>query len=215
MTALAYGQDAGPVRARVTAAPVLSGPRLRRFRVAARQVVALVGENDSGRSTLMKILVGAPAADADCVVRTGRLGFFPQLPVVYERLTCDEQSELHARGWSEVEDERHARHEIHAELGFDRFARTSGVSLAFLIPFLDLGIGQGPMLRRSPPQWAHLMPGYGGGGVLLVDGPTAGFDEARGLLGSLAWLVTLAVVATRVFRPTTSPSNRRSPGRFA
>jgi hypothetical protein len=58
------------------------------------EVVGLVGENGSGKSTLMKILVGALAADAGTIVRSGRLGYCPQEPVVYERLTCDETGPL-------------------------------------------------------------------------------------------------------------------------
>jgi hypothetical protein len=42
------------------------------------------------------------------------------------------------------------------------FGRVAGVLVAFLIPFLDLGIAQDPMLHAAPPAWAHLLPGYGG-----------------------------------------------------
>src|SRR5258708_2947649 len=54
------------------------------------EVVGLVGENGAGKSTLMKILVGALAADSGTIRVAGRLGYCPQEPVVYERLTCDE-----------------------------------------------------------------------------------------------------------------------------
>jgi hypothetical protein len=81
------------------------------------------------------------------------------------------------------------------------FGRVSGVFIAFLMPFLDLGIGQSPMLRSSPPGWAHLLPGYGGGRVLLDGALTAHFDEARALLIGLLWLAGLLVAATLLFRP--------------
>jgi ABC-type multidrug transport system ATPase subunit len=60
-------------------------------------VVGLVGENGSGKSTLRKILIGALAGDAGTVSDTGRLGYCPQEPVIYERLTCDEHFELFGR----------------------------------------------------------------------------------------------------------------------
>ena len=41
------------------------------------------------------------------------------------------------------------------------FGRVAGVFIAFLIPFLDLGIAQSPMLRPVPEQWANALPGYG------------------------------------------------------
>ncbi|MGH9252417.1 MAG: ATP-binding cassette domain-containing protein, partial [Acidimicrobiales bacterium] len=63
------------------------------------EVVGLVGENGSGKSTLMKILVGALAADAGAVTRAGRLGYCPQQPQVYGRLTCDEHFELFGRAY--------------------------------------------------------------------------------------------------------------------
>lgn len=81
------------------------------------------------------------------------------------------------------------------------FGRVSGVFIAFLMPFLDLGIGQSPMLRSSPPGWAHLLPGYGGGRVLLDGALTAHFDEARALLIGLLWLAGLLVAATLLSRP--------------
>jgi ABC-type multidrug transport system ATPase subunit len=58
------------------------------------EIVGLVGENGSGKSTLMKILVGALDADAGKVEVGGRVGYCPQEPLLYERLTCDEHLEL-------------------------------------------------------------------------------------------------------------------------
>jgi len=63
------------------------------------EIVGLVGENGSGKSTLMKILVGALDRDGGSVDRTGRVGFCPQDPVLYERLTCNEHFELFARAY--------------------------------------------------------------------------------------------------------------------
>lgn len=102
------------------------------------EVVGLVGENGSGKSTIMKILVGELAADAGTVSRSGVLGYCPQQPVVYERLTCDEHIELFARAYRMThEAERHARRNLYDALGFERYAgtradRLSGGTLAKL-----------------------------------------------------------------------------------
>lgn len=87
------------------------------------------------------------------------------------------------------------------------FGRVSGVFIAFLVPFLDLGIGQSPMLRAEPPAWAQALPGYGAYRVLLDGGLTDHFDTTGPLLLGLAWLVVLGVLATVLFRRT---SSRRS-----
>jgi len=125
------------------------------------EVVGLVGENGSGKSTLMKILVGALAPDSGTVRHSGRLGYCPQEPVLYERLTCDEHFELYGHAYAMTgEDERRARRGLYASLGFERYAATradrlSGGTLAKL----NLGLA----LLADPE-------------VLLLDEPYAGFD---------------------------------------
>jgi ABC-2 type transport system ATP-binding protein len=125
------------------------------------EVVGLVGENGSGKSTMMKILVGELAADAGSVARTGVLGYCPQQPVVYDRLTCDEHIELFARAYRMThEAERRARRDLYEALGFERYAsaradRLSGGTLAKLNLTLAM---------LADPQ------------VLLLDEPYAGFD---------------------------------------
>ncbi len=73
--------------------------------------------------------------------------------------------------------------------------RTGGTLLAFLVPFVDLALGQSPMLHAQPPPWAVLLPGYGGNRLVVDGGLTASFDEGRGLAIALAWLVAIVVVA--------------------
>lgn len=125
------------------------------------EVVGLVGENGSGKSTIMRILVGELAPDAGTVVRSGVLGYCPQQPVVYERLTCDEHLELFARAYRMAhEAERRARRDLYEALGFERYAgtradRLSGGTLAKLNLTLAM---------LADPQ------------VLLLDEPYAGFD---------------------------------------
>ncbi|MFE9770470.1 ATP-binding cassette domain-containing protein [Streptomyces sp. NPDC005931] len=129
--------------------------------LAPGEVVGLVGENGSGKSTLMKILVGALSADAGTVTRSGRLGYCPQEPVVYERLTCDEHFELFGRAYGLTDQvERRARRKLYEALGFERYAptrtdRLSGGTRSKLNLALAL---------LADPE------------VLLLDEPYAGFD---------------------------------------
>ena len=125
------------------------------------EVVGLVGENGSGKSTLMKILVGALAADSGTVEVAGRLGYCPQEPIVYERLSCDEHFELFGHAYAMTDtDQRAARSGLYAALGFERYAATrvdqlSGGTLSKLNLALAL---------MADPE------------VLLLDEPYAGFD---------------------------------------
>jgi ABC-type multidrug transport system ATPase subunit len=129
--------------------------------IRSGEVVGLVGENGSGKSTLMEILVGALSADAGSVDVHGSLGYCPQRPVVFERLTCDEHFELFGVAYGMPRDERAAAQEqLYAELDFGRYAdqradRLSGGTLAKL----NLALAMLP----DPP-------------VLLLDEPYAGFD---------------------------------------
>jgi ABC-2 type transport system ATP-binding protein len=138
--------------------PVLRGADLD---LGAGEVVGLVGENGSGKSTLMRILVGALAADEGTVARAGRIGYCPQVPQVYGRLTCDDHIELFgaAYGLSPSQARSSARG-LYEALGFGRFADTradelSGGTLAKLNLALAL---------LADPE------------VLLLDEPYAGFD---------------------------------------
>ncbi|MBC6445837.1 ABC transporter ATP-binding protein [Actinokineospora xionganensis] len=125
------------------------------------EVVGLVGENGSGKSTLMKILVGALRPDAGTVAVSGRLGYCPQEPVFYERLTCDEHFELFGRAYKmSAEDERRSRRNLYAALGFERYAGTRADQLSGgTLAKLNLGLA----LLGDPE-------------VLLLDEPYAGFD---------------------------------------
>jgi ABC-2 type transport system ATP-binding protein len=107
-------------------------------------------------------LVGEIAADAGTVTRSGVLGYCPQQPVVYERLTCDEHIELFARAYRMThEAERRARRDLYEALGFEGYATTradrlSGGTLAKLNLTLAM--------LADPP-------------ALLLDEPYAGFDR--------------------------------------
>ncbi|WP_418960753.1 ABC transporter permease [Streptomyces tritici] len=91
------------------------------------------------------------------------------------------------------------------------FGRVGGVLIAFLLPFVDLGIEQSPMLHPDPPTWAHALPGYGSSRVLIDAAVTPGFDETGPLLIALAWLAGLTLTATALFRHTIAPARTRRP----
>jgi hypothetical protein len=86
------------------------------------------------------------------------------------------------------------------------FGKVGGVFVAFLIPFLDIGMGQSPMLRGEPAGWARYLPGNGGYRVLVDATVTGDFDQTRPLLTGLAWLTVLALAAAVLFRRATRPA---------
>lgn len=94
-------------------------------------------------------------------------------------------------------------------LGF-LLGRVTGVLIAFVVPFLDLGITQSPMLRLEPPGPAVLLPGYGPYRVLIDTGLTDTFDEASGLVIGLLWVIGLTLVVVFVFLARTGTARRRA-----
>lgn len=150
-----YRRGVWPRRRRLT---VLSDAALT---LHAGEVVGLVGGNGSGKSTLMKILVGALQADQGQVNITGSLGYCPQEPVLYDRLTCDEHFELFAVAYGMDPAETTAASEsLYETLGFSRWRKTlveelSGGTTAKL----NLALA----LLADPD-------------LLLLDEPYAGFD---------------------------------------
>ena len=80
------------------------------------------------------------------------------------------------------------------------FGRVAATYLAFLIPFLDLGIGQSPMLQGEPAVWARYLPGYASTRALLDGALTLTFDESISLLVAGAWVLGLMAVFVTVFR---------------
>jgi hypothetical protein len=89
------------------------------------------------------------------------------------------------------------------------FGRIGGVFVAFLLPFIDIGIIQSPMLHPEPTTLSRLLPGYGGSRVLLDGALTHGFDEIGPLLIGLAWLSALTIVVALTFRHSTEPAMRQ------
>jgi ATPase subunit of ABC transporter with duplicated ATPase domains len=64
--------------------PPAAGAGRRRLEVAAGELVAVVGENGTGKTTLLRILAGDLRPDAGSVAIDGRPGYCPQTVVLDE-----------------------------------------------------------------------------------------------------------------------------------
>jgi ABC-2 type transport system ATP-binding protein len=67
--------------------------------VSDRESIALIGPNGAGKSTLLSLLAGSLEPSAGTVERVDgvRVGWVPQRPSLYDRLTARENLELFAR----------------------------------------------------------------------------------------------------------------------
>jgi len=86
------------------------------------ELVGLVGENGSGKSVLMQIVVGLLPRDGGDLARPARLGYCPQQPLVWEKLTVAEHFELFATAYEMDEAATDAAAKsLMDELGFARY----------------------------------------------------------------------------------------------
>jgi ABC-2 type transport system ATP-binding protein len=129
--------------------------------VCSGELIGLVGENGSGKSTLMQIVVGLLARDGGQVERLGRLGYCPQVPMLWDKLTVDEHFALFARAYGLDDEGRdHAVAELLAELNFERYRR-------YRVEELSGGTRQKLNLALALMHEPRL---------LLLDEPYSGFD---------------------------------------
>ena len=129
--------------------------------VCRGQLVGLVGENGSGKSTLMQIVVGLLARDGGSVWQEGRLGYCPQQPMVWEKLTVQEHFELFARAYGLDEEQRESAAEgLLSELQFERYR-------GYRVEELSGGTRQKLNLALALMHQPR---------VLLLDEPYSGFD---------------------------------------
>jgi ABC-2 type transport system ATP-binding protein len=129
--------------------------------VCRGELVGLVGENGSGKSTLMQIVVGLLGRDGGSVWQQGRLGYCPQQPMLWDKLTVDEHFALFARAYA-LDDAARERAVagLLDELQFERYRH-------YRVEELSGGTRQKLNLALA------LMHDPG---VLLLDEPYSGFD---------------------------------------
>jgi ABC-type multidrug transport system ATPase subunit len=125
------------------------------------ELVGLVGENGSGKSVLMQVIVGLLARDGGSVERPERLGYCPQLPLVWDKLTVAEHFELFGTAYDmSTAQTRAAAVSLMDELQFERYRD-------YRVEDLSGGTRQKLNLALAlmhDPQ------------LLLLDEPYAGFD---------------------------------------
>ncbi|MHB8241286.1 MAG: ABC transporter ATP-binding protein [Solirubrobacteraceae bacterium] len=137
---------------------VLSGATLE---VRPGELVGLVGENGSGKSTLLQIIVGLLARDSGSVEQPERLGYCPQVPMLWEKLTVDEHFSLFARAYGMDEDAR--LRTVGALLEELQFERYRGYRVEALSGGTRQKLNLALALMHEPQ-------------LLLLDEPYSGFD---------------------------------------
>lgn len=129
--------------------------------VRPAEIVGLVGENGSGKSTLMKIIAGMLASDSGSVQLRGRLGYCPQQPELWQKLTVAEHFRLFAAAYDLApEAARRGETSLLQDLSFERY-------LHYRVEDLSGGTRQKLNLALALLHEPDL---------LLLDEPYAGFD---------------------------------------
>jgi ABC-2 type transport system ATP-binding protein len=128
--------------------------------LVAGETVALVGPNGAGKSTLLALLAGAIEPSAGTVETHVRVGWVPQRPAHYARLSARENLELFAR-LEGVGNARDAAQDL-----LERF------SLPNDRPSGELSVGNRQRLNVA-------LSLLGGPRVLLLDEPTAALDPGQ------------------------------------
>lgn len=130
--------------------------------VAEGEVVALTGENGAGKSTLVRICAGLTRADGGSVRISGRIGYCPQAPGLFELLNADDHLVMFGRGAGMGRSESLARgHAILDEFGYPRHERA-----------LTRNLSGGTRQKLNLALALLTDPA-----VLLLDEPYQGFDR--------------------------------------
>lgn len=69
------------------------------FSVEPGELCGIVGENGSGKTTLLKIIVGDLKADHGRVILREKMGYCPQQPSLFSKLTVAENFQYYARAY--------------------------------------------------------------------------------------------------------------------
>jgi ABC-type multidrug transport system ATPase subunit len=129
--------------------------------VFAGELVGLVGENGSGKSTLMKIIVGMMKPDDGTIDYQGTLGYCPQVPELWEKLTVAEHLDLFSNAYGlSASTATNSQHRLLEELSFERY-------LGYRVEQLSGGTRQKLNLALALLHEPDL---------LLLDEPYTGFD---------------------------------------
>ena len=129
--------------------------------LVAGETVALVGPNGAGKSTLLALLAGALEPSEGTVDVNARVGWVPQRPAHYARLSARENLELFARLEDEV-DPRAAADALIERFGLPDDTRSSAA----------LSVGNRQRLNVA-------LSLLGRPDVLLLDEPTAALDPGQ------------------------------------
>jgi len=129
--------------------------------LVAGETVALVGPNGAGKSTLLSILAGAIEPTEGSVESHARVGWVPQRPAHYARLSARENLELFAR-LEGVRDAAQAASDLLARFALPTDAR----------PSANLSVGNRQRLNVA-------IALLGEPSVLLLDEPTAALDPGQ------------------------------------
>jgi ABC-2 type transport system ATP-binding protein len=141
------------------------------FEVPSGSIFGLVGPNGAGKTTLIRVLVGALRPDSGSVLVVGvnpvdnrheartRVGYMPQMPVLYSDLTAAENVRFFYRGHFRDDVEEAVRR----SLGFANLVEHSGRIVHTLSGGLQQRVSLAVALSHQPD-------------VLLLDEPTAGVD---------------------------------------
>jgi ABC-2 type transport system ATP-binding protein len=129
--------------------------------LVAGETVALVGANGAGKSTLLAILAGAIDPSEGTVETHARIGWVPQRPAHYSRLSARENLELFAR-LENVRNARAAATQMLERFGLPDVPRPSG----------ELSVGNRQRLNVA-------LALLGEPRVLLLDEPTASLDPGQ------------------------------------
>jgi len=155
------------------------------FELHAGQVVGIIGPNGAGKTTLLSILAGIlPATEGEVTRSASALGWVPQQPALYRKLSVAENLRLFAR-LEKVEDPESAVERMLAQTGLaDRGDEEVGKLSGGNQQRVNIAIG----LVCEPP-------------ALLLDEPSASLDPRQRerlweFIGGLAHRGTTVVFST-------------------